>query len=404
MNGSRARSVFLTSIRVIPFLVAAFFLLGDFIPYFLKSKEVHDSESQERIESAKKKIAKPIIKPIAELISEKKLTVEQILQKTFPSVAFLMMKDKDGLPAAIGNGFFIREDILATNLTLLKGAREGVARFAGKGPKYPVVGTVGIEANVSLALLSVKKDTGPYLKLGDSRRVQIGDEVLVVGNPLGLEGNFYRSIVSGVRIMGSNPFFQLTTSISPVSTGAPVMNMAGEVIGVALSISQNGQRMSLALPASYLHSLLTRMTLPEPLSKAEEMNGPSMEAFEDRALEGVYSTLFEWYPAHYYLHEFGQLRTGHKERYYSFSLHNRLDLPVKNVVCWVIFYTHKNGKPIDYLEIRCPDTIPPGLAKRVKGSVSSSVVDAVPPREIDGKWEKAWPDVQIRVVDYEILG
>ena len=81
----------------------------------------------------------------------------------------------------------------------------------------------------------------PPLPLGDSDSVEIGATVYVVGNPKGyLEGTFSNGIISGVREGATNKQLQMTAPISPGSSGGPVLNGKGEVIGVSSMIVEGG--------------------------------------------------------------------------------------------------------------------------------------------------------------------
>src|SRR5262249_3421737 len=83
----------------------------------------------------------------------------------------------------------------------------------------------------------------------------IGDEVYVVGNPEGLEGTFSQGIISSLR---GNDYIQITAPISHGSSGGPVLNKNGEVIGVAVGLIEEGQNLNFAIPVSKLTQLLNR--------------------------------------------------------------------------------------------------------------------------------------------------
>ena len=111
-----------------------------------------------------------------------------------------------------------------------------------------------------LALIKVSDVSSAVLPLGSSDKVQVGESVYVAGNPLGfLEGTFSNGIVSGVREfrVGSKRI-QITAPVSEGSSGGPVLNSKGEVIGVAVSIITAGQNLNFAIPSNYLIELLNK--------------------------------------------------------------------------------------------------------------------------------------------------
>lgn len=104
-----------------------------------------------------------------------------------------------------------------------------------------------------IALLRVVGAEAPSLPLGDSQKVAVGDEVYVAGNPEGLEGTFSEGIVSAIR---GTRLLQITAPISPGSSGGPVMNQRGEVIGFAAGGREKGQNLNFAIPVSFLSALI----------------------------------------------------------------------------------------------------------------------------------------------------
>ena len=129
--------------------------------------------------------------------------------------------------------------------------------------------------NHDLAIVKVKgvKITGidvPALPLGDSDTVQIGDKVYVAGNPKGLEGTFSDGIISAIRPGGVPPLvrgkiLQMTAPVSPGSSGGPVLNDGGEVIGISVGwfyTVEMLQNLNFAIPVNYLKQLAKGAGIP----------------------------------------------------------------------------------------------------------------------------------------------
>lgn len=319
-------------------------------------------------------------------------TARQIAQNAFPSVVILVMEDANGQPVSLGSGFFVKNDIIATNLHMLEGASRGYVKIVGQKHKYEIAGIVGIDTQRDLALLKITGVKAPSLILGDINQVAVGDEVYAIGNPQGLEGTFSQGIVSSIRQIGVDILFQITAPISPGSSGGPVLNAQGKVIGIAVATFSGGQNLNFAIPANYLAILLSEIKPITPLSaKATAKQKRSIiDDFGKRSVKGVTGGQLTWDDA--------PLKTGH----YSFTLRNQLPKPVDDVYCLVVFYD-RTGSPIDVEAVfyRNPKAtvgdilyggylIPAGLAKRVTGKVHPSV-------------QKLTSKVEVRVLDFKII-
>ncbi len=192
----------------------------------------------------------------------------EIAQNSFPSVVLLVMQDASGQPVSLGSGFFVRDGMVATNVHVVEGAFQGYARIVGQKSKYEIRGIVAIDGLHDLTVLAVPGANAPSLQLGDTRQAKVGDEVYAIGNPEGLEGTFSQGIVSGIREVGPEKFLQITAPISPGSSGGPVLDAQGKVVGVAVATFKGGQNLNFAIPVPYLTALLSQVRVgqsPVPL-------------------------------------------------------------------------------------------------------------------------------------------
>lgn len=162
-----------------------------------------------------------------------------------------------------GSGFLIREDgLLVTNAHVVADATriqvrlEDGRRFEGK--------LVGKDTRVDLALVKMDGARGlPVLPLGDSNRVRVGEFVLALGHPFGLEQTVSFGIVSrkGAPLRVAAPgfdFIQTDASVNPGNSGGPLVNMAGEVVGVNSMAARNGS-IGFAIPVNLVKSLLPQL-------------------------------------------------------------------------------------------------------------------------------------------------
>jgi serine protease Do len=171
----------------------------------------------------------------------------------------------------VGTGFIVdRTGVIATNLHVVAGESAIKVQLYDKS-QYPVMQIVGIDPARDLALLRIqpRKDL-PTLKLGDSDAVSAGDPVIAIGNPLGFDYSVTSGLISQIRPICSREdlaarhckqeltVLQISAAISPGSSGGPLFNQAGEVVGITTAIITVGQNINLAVPGNYLKPLVTQ--------------------------------------------------------------------------------------------------------------------------------------------------
>jgi len=325
------------------------------------------------------------------------LSASIIAKSSFPSVLMLVMEDSSGQPLSLGSGFFVREGIVATNFHVIEGAAGGYAKIVSQELKYDITGVVGIDNKQDLVLLAIKGAKAPLLSLGDSQQVAVGDEVYAIGNPQGLEGTFSQGIVSSIRQVGVETIFQITAPISPGSSGGPVLNTQGKVIGVTVATFKDGQNLNFAIPSYYLVSLLRQIKPVTPLSAVTKPKQVKsiIDDMGGKSTGGVTATQFAWDGNVFVL-------SGR----YSFSLRNQLRESITNVRCLVIFYDQSDN-PIDadvifYGESQFSkgNIIPAGLAKRITSRVDGSVQELS--SKVEG-FKTLSTNVEFRILDFTIV-
>ena len=315
-------------------------------------------------------------------------TPQQIAKKAFGSTVLLVMEDANGQPISLGSGFFVRNGQIATNLHVIEGATRGYAKLVGQKTKYDIEGITAIDPQRDLVILKVSALGQQVLSLGDSNAVQVGESVYAVGNPRGLEGTFSQGIISSIREVGTDKLLQITAPISPGSSGGPVLNGSGEVIGVSVATFRGGQNLNFAIPSNYLKALVAQVGPAKPFSRAKpaRLRRSILAGLGGRSTDGVTGGKLTWNL------EFAQIGS------YTFSLQNRLRENVRNISCLVIFYdTH--GDPIDVDVVQFQELIPAGLAKRVESNVHDSVQEMTTHKGSKTPHTK----VELRILDFEIV-
>lgn len=232
-----------------------------------------------------------------------------IVARVKPSVVSIITLDKDGKPLMLGSGFCVGLNRIITNKHVIKGATS-IQVSTGNGIKYRVVQPASIDGTGDLALLETENlptDVRP-LSLSPSRPRE-GDRVIVIGNPLGfLEGSVTDGIVSAFRsIDGLGDLIQITAPISPGSSGSPVVNGNGEVVGVATLNLPGGQNLNFAIVSARILTVwkdvqglrvstvptVSEMALNLPETEINE-RGEKPSAFKRRVLSKM-ETRWAWY-------------------------------------------------------------------------------------------------------------
>jgi hypothetical protein len=172
--------------------------------------------------------------------------------------------------AKVGTGFILDESgLIATNLHVIEGESNVRVRLYKDNAEYPATVVAAVDKGHDLALIRIKpKKPLPVLRLGDSSVMAAGDRVYAIGNPLGVfDYSITDGLISQVRPLSEElTILQISAAISQGSSGGPLFNQFGEVIGVTTAIITQGQAINLAVPSNYLRPLMQRpisMTLDE---------------------------------------------------------------------------------------------------------------------------------------------
>jgi S1-C subfamily serine protease len=184
-------------------------------------------------------------------------SAKEIATICLPSTVSLVMEDNFKQPVSLGSGFIIENGKIVTNLHVIEGAKYGYVFVNGSTTKHKIQGYHSIDKQNDLAILSVPTISGKSLSLV-SINPDIGEKIYAIGNPKGLSGTISEGIVSGIRNIENKELVQITAPISPGSSGGPVINNAGQVIGVAVGTLTSGQNLNFAIPSSILKSLIAK--------------------------------------------------------------------------------------------------------------------------------------------------
>ncbi len=317
-------------------------------------------------------------------------TPAEIARTAFPSVVLLATEDEQHQPLSLGSGFFINKNIVVTNLHVIDGAAGGYAKIIGEVAKLNIEGIAAIDSVHDLVLLQLSASAAVALPVARSITIATGDPIYAVGNPRGLEGTFSQGIVSSVRQIGSDRLLQITAPISPGSSGGPVLDQTGIVVGVSVASVTNGQNLNFAIPSEYVVALQGVKPDLRPLRgipRAAPRKSLLDRIGTAQPKDGIIGT---------------NLTYDHgPSGFFSFSLQNQLRESVKNITGIIVFYSIK-GEPLDIAKIEYNEVIPAGLARRLTGRVESSVEMLNAP-----DWQRTFPPkpqgkVEFRIFDFSI--
>ena len=208
-----------------------------------------------------------------------------LIKKVEPSIVVIFTYNKEGKILGQGTGFFInKEGDVITNYHVLYGASRAIIKTTD-GKEYPVKEILAEDKVGDLIRVSVDISEKSMLPVPLLKTLpEVGERVIVIGTPLGLDKTVSEGIVSAVReIPEFGKIIQVTAPISAGSSGSPVINMKGEVVGIATFFIVAGQNLNFAIPGERIARMVIHQG--ETLSKREE------ERMKDwlASAEGVYT-------------------------------------------------------------------------------------------------------------------
>jgi S1-C subfamily serine protease len=179
------------------------------------------------------------------------------------SVLMIIAIDRKGSTIGQGSGFVLSSDGLAgSNYHVLEGAARAIAS-SPDGQTFDLGLIEGADLKKDLVVFQLypqgskaKPHDLPHVTLGSSQDLVVGERVIAIGSPQGLENSVSDGILSAIREVDSVRYLQITAPISPGSSGGPVLDSAGQMIGVATFQFKKGQNLNFAVAADHIKPLL----------------------------------------------------------------------------------------------------------------------------------------------------
>jgi S1-C subfamily serine protease len=205
--------------------------------------------------------------------------VAAVVKQSSDAVVLIVISDSTGTETALGSGFLISPDgKVVTNYHVISGAHSAIVKLSN-GAFFPAAGVLAFDADQDLAIIKVNGKNLPFLNLGDINKLHVGDHVVAIGSPLGLEGTVSDGIISAVREEGHAKWIQTTAPVSHGNSGGPLLNMGGSVVGVitwGVSLQQ-GQNLNFAIPSGEVSSLLSKSADLLPLESIRQIRQPTAQ-------------------------------------------------------------------------------------------------------------------------------
>jgi hypothetical protein len=193
------------------------------------------------------------------IVTGAKLTPAEIAARNTPAIVSIKTAK------AMGTGFIVHKNgLVATNLHVVFGGGSEILVTLSDKREFPVTQVTGGSRKHDLILLKIDAKNLPTIVLGDSDKMRPGDPVVAIGHPLGLEDTVSDGLVSALREVDDEmKVLQISAPIAPGSSGGPLFNERGEVIGVATAIINGGQNINIGVPSNYVKALMRQQ---DPIS------------------------------------------------------------------------------------------------------------------------------------------
>jgi serine protease Do len=208
------------------------------------------------------------------LSAEKIATQEQ-------SVVLLESFDRKGESLGFGSAFAVGNGLFLTNYHVIAESSSYVIQ-TGQDRYYDVEGIVAANEEADLALVKTNIRTNiPALRTGSTSTLAKGQAVIAIGNPEGLQNTISSGIVSGIRVMNNERLIQITAPISPGSSGGPLFNIKGEVIGINTMGADQGN-LNFSVPIDYAKNWIVKYKTM-PFTKIPVLNQDPFREKQDAA-------------------------------------------------------------------------------------------------------------------------
>lgn len=196
------------------------------------------------------------------------MDIKGVVAKVSSSVVLVTTYDSSGQGLSQGSGVVVAKNMIVTNLHVVTGASK-VTVIDSAGISYTCPGVLGVDKTNDLALLSCETGLTP-VNLGNAGKVVVGDQVVAIGSPRGLQGSASDGIISGVRDIDGRDYIQTTAPLSPGSSGGGLFAMDCTLLGITTMVLRDSQNLNLAVPVNLVTDLIAKPTALVAFPQPEE--------------------------------------------------------------------------------------------------------------------------------------
>lgn len=204
---------------------------------------------------------------LGQLSTQSSLDGPSIVAKASPAVVLIKGESAEG--TVIGSGLIVSPDgKVATNLHVIRDLKAAGVQLSS-GETFDVVSVLAFDDRKDLAIVKIAGFDLPTAELGNSNDVKIGERVVAIGSPHGLQGSVTTGVVSAIRddLSGSGAkVIQTDASANPGNSGGPLLNDRGQAIGL-VRYKRQGEGLNFAMPINYVRGLLDNLQKPISLDE-----------------------------------------------------------------------------------------------------------------------------------------
>lgn len=196
-------------------------------------------------------------------IKSQELSAKEIAKTILPGVLLIECDNGKG-DSSLGSGFFIRPGVVVTNYHVVENMIRGTVELSSNEKQiWRIDSILEYDEKADLAILSVPTSTDAKVTtlktINSLSEISVGETIFALGNPRGLTGTISQGIISASpRQLEDGTLLQITAPISAGSSGGPVVNSKGQVVGVAVGALRGGQNLNFAVPAPSINSLFQK--------------------------------------------------------------------------------------------------------------------------------------------------
>src|SRR5262249_3542415 len=204
-----------------------------------------------------------------------------IAKRIAPAVVLVTGVTDDG--KVLGSGFVVSSDgKIATNLHVIQKLRSGGVQLAS-GEKFDSFWVLGFDERKDIAIIKIAGFDLASVNLGNSNTIQVGEHVLTIGSPLGLQGSVTAGVLSSMRddpFGGGFKMIQTDASVNPGNSGGPLVNQRAEVVGIIRYKIGGTENLNFAIPVNYLRGMMDALVTPMSLDELRVKLAKKADVFQ----------------------------------------------------------------------------------------------------------------------------